>query len=296
MEKKILLVDGNSLMYKAFYASSIFLKKGIGYDKRGKPINALRTFSSMILNLLDKYNSPHALIAFDEKGLKTYRSEFSFYKANRKKMPDELISQKILIEEILDLAGIKKISSINLEADDIIGSIAKKYSKRNIKVDIVTSDKDLLQLVDENITVFISKTGVSDMVEYNHFNFKDIFFGLEPWQIVELKGIMGDKSDNLDGIKGIGEKTAIKLLNEFGSLDEVLNNYQNFSPSIRNKIEKGKDMSLNCRSIAKIITDDDIDIEFEKTKVGPIDRKGIISFLKEHSIYNLANKLEERWF
>lgn len=293
--KRALLIDGNALMYKAFYASYFLMEKGQGFDDHGRPINALRTFSMMILNLTEIFRDSNILVAFDEKGLQTYRTQHSFYKEGRSKMPEELIFQKPLITRVLELAGIEQISSPTLEADDIIGILAKRYASEGIEVDIVTSDKDLLQLVDNNINVHISKVGVSEMIEYTNDNFSDLFLGLKPSQVIDLKGIMGDSSDNLAGIKGIGEKGAIKLIHEYGTLENVIAHKYELSPGIAKKIEEGMELGLLCKSIATIMTEGDIDILFESLTVNTIDKFELISFLREYSIHSVANKLERLW-
>ncbi len=293
--KKVLLIDGNALMYKSFFASSFFLEQGQGLDAFGNPINALRTFSTMIYNLTDMFKEHHMLVAFDARGVNTYRSQYDFYKAGRSKTPQELIYQKPLIEEALDLAGIDRYSSVDYEADDIIGILAKKFANEDIIVDIITSDKDLLQLVDVNVNVHISKTGVSEMIEYNKSNFSDLYFGLTPEQVKDMKGIMGDSSDNLPGIKGIGEKGAVKLLLEHNSLEGVIEAVDSFTPAMKNKIIEGMETGILCKEIATIITEGELEIDFEQLKVGPADKVQLIGFLRNNSIHGLATKLEQKW-
>lgn len=293
--KKVLLIDGNALMYKSFFASAFFLKKGEGFDDRGNPINALRTFSTMILNLTEMFNEHNMLVAFDARGVKTYRSEHDFYKAGRSKMPEELIYQKPLIEEALDVAGIEHYASQDFEADDIIGILSKQFSSEGAQVDIITSDKDLLQLVDTNVNVHISKTGVSEMIEYNISNFGDLYYGLTPKQVIDMKGIMGDSSDNLPGIKGIGEKGAVKLLQEHGSLEKIIEVCETFTPGLTSKVKEGQEMGVLCKSIATIITEGDLDIQYEQLRVGPANREMLLKFFRYNSIHGLANKLERKW-
>ncbi len=293
--KKALLIDGNALLYKAFYASYFLLEKGEGLDNKGNPINALRTFSMMMMNLRSKFYTSHVLVAFDEKDLKTFRTKHSFYKDGRRKTPEELHYQKPLIEEFLTLFGLDFFSHNCFEADDIIGILAKKYSKEGIKVDIVTSDKDLLQLVDKNINVHISKKGVSEMTEYREDNFASLTNGLKPSQIKDLKGIMGDSSDNLKGIIGIGEKGAMTLLSEYETLENIIMNIDSLSPSIQKKVKDGKDLGILCKSIATIITDADLKIEFDDIFVKPLIKNELISFLKRNSLYNIAKRIEEKW-
>ncbi|BDU67453.1 MAG: hypothetical protein TYPL_1060 [Candidatus Tyloplasma litorale] len=295
-KKQVLLIDGNSLLYKSFYASYFLLEKQSGRDDRGNPINALRTFSTMIINLIEIFENANIFVAFDKKGLETYRTSFSFYKDNRKKMPEELIIQKPLIVEFLNMMGIKHFSSIKHEADDIIGILAKKFSKQNIKVEIITSDKDLLQLVDDNISIHISKTGVSEMINYNKFNFNELYYGLNPNQVIELKGIMGDSSDNLKGIKGIGEKGAVSLLKKYGTLENIYENKNELSNSLKSKLEEGIEMGRLCKKIATIMTNDDININFESLSFEIPSKDELINFLRYYSIHSLANKLERKWF
>lgn len=282
-------------MYKAFYASFFLLEKGEGFDDHGRPINALRTFSTMIFNLMDKFNNSKMIIAFDQKGLITYRSENNFYKAGRSKMPDELKSQTLLISKMIDLVGIKQISSPSLEADDIIGILSKKFSKEGREVEIITSDKDLLQLVDENTNVHISKVGVSKMIKYTLSNFKDLYYGLQPKQVIDLKGIMGDTSDNLIGIKGIGEKGAVKLLIEYGTFEEIIKHKEELTFSIQKKIDDGYEMGYLCKEIATIIIKGNLNINFDELTTETKNKKELIIFLREYSVHFLANKLEQKW-
>lgn len=293
--EKILLIDGNALMYKSYFASSFFLEKGQGLDDRGEPINALRTFSTMIFNLTEMFPTHKMLVAFDEYGIQTYRNKYEFYKAGRSKTPDELIRQKPLIRNALELANIEHYSSKEYEADDIIGILANKFSSDGNQVDIVTTDKDLLQLVDNNVNVYISKVGVSEMVEYNIDNFSKLYYGLTPEQVKDMKGIMGDSSDNLPGIKGIGEKGAVKLISEYGSLEKVIHSKDELSPSLQNKIVEGCEMGILCKDIATIITEGDLGIELEQLSVGPANKSDLLNFLKYNSIWGLANKLEKKW-
>ncbi len=293
--KKVLLIDGNALMFKSYFASSFLLDKGEGFDGAGNPINALRTFSMMILNLVEMYPEHHMLVAFDEFGATTYRTQYDFYKAGRSKTPAELISQIPLIREALDLAGIDWYSDKNYEADDIIGILSKDFSKDGYLVDIVTTDKDLLQLVDKNVNVHISKTGVSEMVEHTIDNFSNHYYGLTPEQVKDMKGIMGDPSDNLPGIKGIGEKGAVKLLEQYGCLEKVLESIEDFTPAMQKKIIEGKEMGLLSKEIATIITEGNLDIQMEQLTVGPANRSELLSFLRFKSIHGVANRLEKKW-
>ncbi len=293
--ERILLIDGNALMFKSYFASAFLLDKGEGLDKNNEAINALRTFSMMIFNLTEKFPQHKMLIAFDAHGAKTYRSEHSFYKDGRKPTPPELIRQIPLIIKAIELANIEWLSSMEHEADDIIGILASKFSNQGNLVDIITTDKDLLQLVAPRVNVYISKTGVSEMIKYTVENFADLYYGLEPKQVIDMKGIMGDSSDNLPGIKGIGEKGSVKLLLEHGSIENVIECADQFTPSMRNKIIEGKEMGMLCKNIATIITTGDLGVELEQLAVGPANKEDLVNFLKDNSIFGLANRLEKKW-
>jgi DNA polymerase-1 len=181
-----------------------------------------------------------------------------------------------------------------LEADDIIGTLSTRFSNQGIKVTIVTSDKDLLQLVNSNVKVLISKVGVSDMLEYNINNFKELNDGLNPSQIIDLKGIMGDNSDNLKGVKGVGPKTAINLLNEYKTLENIILNIDNLPKSLFDKFNIQSDDAFLCKKIATIIIDGDVKISLDEMKQGDINKKDLVKFLEYNSIYNVANIINKK--
>lgn len=304
MKKWSLLIDGNSLMYKAFHASYFsWLKEQEAKEKEAemhgldyvKPEanNAIRIFTMMMISLRKKFNNHNVLVAFDAKGVNTYRTKFDYYKAGRAKTPDDLYVQKPSILKVLNLLGFKHVEDKSLEADDIIGILSNRYSNKGINVDIVTGDKDLLQLVNSNVNVHISKKGVSEMTEYNNENFKELTNGLSPEQIKDLKGIMGDSSDNLSGIKGIGEKGALKLLNEYDTLEEVYENRTEFSASICKKIEEGYEHGLECKTIATIITDHSFELSYEETLVNNLNNRELANFLRSKNIFRLAEDIED---
>ena len=304
MEKKSLLIDGNALLYKAFHASyfpwlkeqerqkAIVEAAGQIYNKP-EANNAIRIFTMMMLSLKKQFNEHNILVAFDAMGVQTYRSKFNYYKAGRSKTPDDLYVQKPSIIKVLDLLGFEHIEDTRLEADDIIGILAKRFAKDEIQVDIVTGDKDLLQLVDKNINVYISKKGVSEMEKYTSYNFSSLMDGLSPEQVKDLKGIMGDNSDNLQGIKGIGEKGALKLLNEYKTLENIYINREQLTPSMCKKVEEGYEHGLECKSIATIITEHDIQMTYEQTSLNIFEKYELAGFLRSKNIFKLAEDIEK---
>lgn len=294
--EKILLIDGNSLVYKSFYATNFLKNKPQKEDEENiKPpimTNALHTFALTIIKIAETFNGEKICVAFDSKEKKTFRHEYDFYKAQRSKTPDELITQFSLIREFLDLYGITWIENPSYEADDLIGIIANYAQNKNFDVKILTSDKDLLQLVDQNISVFLSKKGVSELEEYNNSNFQEKFFGLSPLQIVDFKGIAGDKSDNIKGIDGIGEKTAIKLLKEYNNLENIYNNLYELSSSIQEKFKKNYSIGMQSKKLSKIITEDNnLNINLQMFDVKKIESEKMKLFLDKYKLKKVKNKI-----
>ena len=227
---KIVLIDSNSLINRAFYALPVM------QNNKGQFTNAVYGFISMLQRLIAEENPTHICAVFDEKE-KTFRNEiYEAYKANRKGMPDELGCQLPLLKDVLEAMDIKILSKEGYEADDIIGTLAKRFKQNTI---IVTGDKDCLQLVDDTTRVYLTRRGVTDIKEYNLVALSDE--GLKPWQIIELKGLAGDASDNIPGARGIGEKTARKLLNEYQSIENIYDNIYNITGKLKDKLLESKD-------------------------------------------------------
>ncbi|MGL4617314.1 MAG: 5'-3' exonuclease [Mycoplasmoidaceae bacterium] len=265
MNKKAIVIDGNSLLYRAYYATYKQLEFYKAHNL--KPLNALKLMLQIFFKLLylDKYD--YGVIAYDHKD-KTFRDDiFDDYKKNRKRTPQELIDQIPLIHEISKLFGFQFECVSGIEADDVVGSAAKFLSKNNIKVDVYTSDKDILQLVDENINVILFKKGISETLINSLDNFENLNEGLMPKQIPDFKGIAGDSSDNFIGVKGIGKKTAIKLLLEFNNIDGIYNNIDKIkSKAIQERLTQNKENAFKFRDLATIKTNyfNDRNIEYFK--------------------------------
>lgn len=289
---KIILLDGNSLSYRAFYAMPPFK------NKNGLYTNSVYGFVLMLDRILREVNPDYALVAFD-KGKKTFRhKEYSEYKGTREKTPLELIEQFGYIRQLLDSYGIKYEENDEYEADDILGSYAKKASKLGNEVIIVTGDRDLTQLADEKITIYFTKKGVTEIEKYTPEFIKEKY-NLNPKQIVDMKGLMGDKSDNIPGIAGVGEKTALKLLEEFETVENVLANIDKVSgKKLKEKLINGKQDAILSKNLATIYTDVKLENEIEDLTFNEnIEKKeqlfkklGFTSFLKKLS--NNKNKIE----
>ncbi|GGH13976.1 5'-3' exonuclease [Paenibacillus segetis] len=250
-QDRILLVDGMALMFRAFYASA-----ATGYIRRTKagiPTNAVYGFMRYFWDAVQKFNPTHIACCWDLGG-KTFRSgQFAAYKGNRSDAPDELIPQFDIIRDVMDSLDIPNISSVGYEADDCIGTLAAKFSEE-MDVLILTGDHDMLQLVSPKTSVIIMKKGVGNYMVYTPDSLMEEK-NLTPIQIIDLKGLMGDTSDNYPGVRGIGEKTALKLVQEYGSIEAILANLDGLTKSVRTKIEADLEMLHLCRGLAQIRCD-----------------------------------------
>lgn len=285
MIKKAVVIDGNSLMYRMFYATYNLAEYAINNNLI--PINAVKLMIETCYKI-KKLNYDYCFVAFDHDK-KTLRHEiFQDYKLGRKKMPPELASQIPLIKEALNILGFNILSLPKIEADDLIGSFCNLMNKKNVLVHVYSSDKDMLQLVNNNTHIHLIKTGITNTIIYTQENFSNLFFGLQPHQIPDYKGIVGDKSDNLTGIKGIGEKTGLKLILNFGSLENIYQNINKLSRSEQEKFIEYRETALLCKQLATIDINcltNEYDVNFFKAK--EINNKAMINFLRKYKIGGL---------
>ena len=287
---KIILLDGNSLSYRAFYAMPA-LK-----NKKGLYTNSVYGFTLMLERILEDTKPKYALVAFD-KGKETFRHKsYEAYKGTRDKTPTELVEQFGYVRELIESYGIKYEEHLDYEADDIIGSYAKIAEKAGLEVIIVSGDKDLTQLASDNITVYYTKRGVTE-IDYYTPEFINEKYGLTPQQIVDMKGLMGDKSDNIPGIPGVGEKTAIKLLTEYENVENVLENIDNISgKKLKERLTEGKEDAILSKKLATILTDVPVDNKIEdltfkedrEKKKELFEKLEFVSFLRKLSQENSA--------
>ncbi|MFU7514937.1 DNA polymerase I [Clostridium sp. HCS.1] len=258
--ERLLILDSNSLLNRAFYAIPELT------NSEGIHTNAVYGFVNMLFKMRDELKPDYIVAAFDKKGPTFRHKEYQEYKAGRKKMPPELAEQFPIVKEILNLLSITIYELEGFEADDIIGSLSKYAEKNNIEVFIVTGDKDALQLASDNINVIITKKGVSETAIYNYNSFIEEF-GVTPTQFIDVKGLMGDKSDNIPGVPGIGEKTAYKLIQTYGSIEEVLNNIDNISgKKVKDNLETYKEQAIFSKKLATIMTEVPIDFDLDDIK------------------------------
>ena len=280
---KIILLDGNSLSYRAFYAMPAL------QNKSGLYTNSVYGFTLMLERMLEDIKPKYALVAFD-KGKQTFRHKtYQDYKGTRDKTPSELVEQFGYVRELLDSYGIKYEEHFDYEADDIIGSYAKLAEKAGLEVIIIYGDKDLTQLASDNITIYYTRRGVTEVDHYTP-EFINEKYGLSPEQIIDMKGLMGDKSDNIPGVAGIGEKTAIKLLAEYKTVENVLDNIDNISgKKLKERLAEGKEDALLSKELATIFTEVPVENKLEdltfsenrSKKKELFEKLEFVSFLKK---------------
>ncbi|MEK4296979.1 5'-3' exonuclease [Paenibacillus sp. FSL R5-0914] len=248
---RVMLVDGMALLFRAFYATSYggYIRK----TKAGLPTNAVYGFLQYFFDAVSTFEPSHVVCCWD-MGKGTFRTEkYDGYKSNRIEAPLELIPQFDLVKDVVAELGVPNIGLAGYEADDCIGTLASCYSE-NSEVYILTGDHDMLQLIDENVKVVIMKKGRSN---YKVYDLAELLEekGLTPRQVIDLKGFMGDTSDNYPGVKGIGEKTALKLLTEYRTVEGVIENMHLLPKGVRTKIEADLDMLHLSRELAEIRCD-----------------------------------------
>ncbi|PLS03587.1 5'-3' exonuclease [Neobacillus cucumis] len=256
----LMLVDGMALLFRAFYATAVTGQFMI--NSKGIPTNGIHGFVKHLFTAVSSFKPSHLAVCWD-MGSKTFRSEiFADYKGNRGEAPIELIPQFDLVKEVVESFDIPNIGMSGFEADDCIGTIAHQM-KDIAHVSILTGDQDILQLLDEDISVILLKKGYGNY----HVHTPQTFFeekGIMPRQMIDLKALMGDPSDNYPGVKGIGEKTALKLLKEFEHVEGIITNLERLSKSHKSKIEQDLDMLHLSRILAEIKCDVPVTCELEK--------------------------------
>ena len=276
------IIDGNSLINRAFYALPLLT------NSQGEYSNAVYGFCNILSKLITENKVDNLIVTFDLKA-KTFRHElYADYKGTRKGMPDELAKQMPILKNMLKLMNIKILEKEGFEADDLIGTLSKRFNTKNY---IITGDRDSLQLISENTEVWLTKKGISEIEKINEVVLKEKY-GLKPCQIVDLKALMGDSSDNIPGVKGIGEKTAISLLNTYDNVENLYENIEDIKGKLQEKLVQGKDICYLSKILATIKTDVDINLSLNETKFKfPFDLS-VIDFFKHYEFKSLLNKPE----
>ncbi|MFS0780625.1 DNA polymerase I [Bacillus sp. 1P06AnD] len=280
-----MLIDGNSIAYRAFFALPL-----LNNDK-GVHTNAIYGFTMMLNKMIEEDKPTHILVAFDA-GKTTFRHEtFKEYKGGRQKTPPELSEQFPFIRELLDAYGVKRYELPNYEADDIIGTLSLQAEKAGYDVIVVSGDKDLTQLASEHTTVSITRKGITDIESYTPEHIEEKY-GLKPLQIIDMKGLMGDSSDNIPGIPGVGEKTALKLLHEFGSVEQVLASIDQVSgKKLKEKLEEHKDLAVISKQLATITREAPVEVTLDQLAYEGYETSKLAAMYKELGFNSLLEKM-----
>ncbi len=266
--KRAILIDGNNILFRSYYATAYSGR--IMKNSKGFPTNALFGFVSMINKIINEEKPEYIVVAFD-KG-KNFRHElYKNYKDGRIETPADLLEQFPVAKKILEYLGIKHLEIDNYEADDIIGTFAKMADEDKLyDATIISSDKDLLQLISSDVNVKLLKQ--KDYILMNEKTFKELY-GIDPIKIIDLKSLEGDKSDNIPGVSGIGEKTALSLLQKYESLEGIYDNIDSIQGKLKEKLINDKENAFFSKRLATIYKDIDLGIKFEDLKIGEIDEE-----------------------
>ena len=280
--KRLFLIDGNSFCYRAFYAIRHLS------NSKGQPTNAVFGFISMLKKIIKDEKPDMIAIAFDLKGPTFRHEKYEDYKSTRKPMPDDLVSQLPLIKKFVSICNIACYEKKGYEADDVLATLTHKAKSNGIDTFIATGDKDMLQLVDPHVKVYNPQ---KEGLIYDEKAVK-AKYGVAPDKITDLMALMGDKSDNIPGVPGIGEKTAVELMKKFGSLEEILKNTEKVkSPSQKNKLEQAKDLAKLSKDLATVKHDVPIEINLEDLVVKEPDNEALIEFFKELEFKKLLKEV-----
>lgn len=290
-KKRLVLLDGYSLMFRAYYATAY--RGNLMQTSTGIYTNAIYGFYAMTNKLLT--SEEYTFVALDA-GSQTFRhQEFPEYKGTRKPIDQELISQIPLVKRYLDILNIRRFETLDYEADDLLASVATKFYDDFDEIVIVSGDRDLLQLVNDKVKVLLPLRGTSEFDEYNIDNFYEKM-SIYPNQVTDYKGMVGDTSDNLPGIKGIGDKTAVKLLNEYQTLENILENLDNLKGKVKENFEEYKEIGLKCKYLATLKRDVKIVYSKEDLRLEKYDVDDLTNFLKELEFNSFLRELNKKTF
>ena len=284
MEKRLIIIDGNSIINRAFYALPDMS------NSEGLKTNAIFGFVRMMFKIIEDYQPTHMSVAFDKKAPTFRHKQYADYKAGRKKMLDELAQQLQPLKDLLDKFNINRLELEGYEADDLIGTVARLGEENDFKVYIVTGDKDAIQLASHKTTTLITKKGVGEVEEYDYDSVLERY-EMTPTQFIDLKGLMGDKSDNIPGVPGVGEKTGIKLLKQYSTIENLIEHTDELKGSIKKKIEENKDLALMSKELATIITNVPIEVKLEDLEYGDYNKDDVVEKFKEFGFTSLITKL-----
>lgn len=282
---KLILIDGNSIANRAFYALPLLS------NSSGLHTNAVFGFTTMLLRLIEEQKPTHFLVAFDAGKITFRHADYKEYKGGRAKTPSELSEQFPLIKELLQAFQIAQFELAGYEADDIIGTMSRLAADQDAEVVIVTGDKDMLQLASDKVTIALTRKGISEVELYDPAYIQERY-GFEPDKIKDLKGLMGDSSDNIPGIPGVGEKTALKLLHEYGSLEEVVAHASEIKGKLGEKVQTHVEDAVMSKELATIFREVPVEISWEAQKYDGYDGQALASVFRKLEFKSLLEKMD----
>lgn len=284
--KRLAVIDGKSVFYRGYYAMP-----GLSLPD-GTPTGGVFGFASLAIELIKKLEPDYVAVAWDKKGtnIRKRREIYPEYKAGRKKAPDDFYAQLPLLFELLEAFGWPLYELDDYEADDILGAFAKQATEKGIETCLLTSDLDALQLISPTTKVFALKNGLSNLEEFDveHFESK---YGIDVEQFLDLKSLKGDSSDNLPGVPGVGEKTAIQLLQEYKTLDNIYANIDNIKPTVAKKLVAGKDLAYISKEVGRIWTDAPVQLDWDVADINDINLPGVAEILRKFEFSSLVRRL-----
>jgi DNA polymerase-1 len=292
MPPTLYLIDGHALAYRTYFALTAASGGGDRWQtSSGEPTAGIYGFASVLLRILDQETPDYLAVAFDTG--RTFRDDyFPAYKATRAKMPDDLRPQIERIRQLVDAFNIPRLEVEGYEADDVIGSVARQAAEQGLGVKIITGDRDLLQLVSERIIVNLAGNKLSEAKDYTPELVK-AYLGVRPEQIVDYKALVGDPSDNIPGVAGIGEKTAVSLLQTYPTLDDIYAHLEELPTRIRTRLEAGKDSAYLSRKLAQIVTDVPISLDLSRARVALADPQPVEELFRELEFRSLVGRLAD---
>ncbi|MFQ5943895.1 MAG: DNA polymerase I [Anaerolineales bacterium] len=289
---RLYLIDGHALAYRAYFALTRGGDPARWMTTSGEPTAGTYGFTSVILRLLEQESPEYLAVSFDVG--KTFRDEmFAEYKGTREKMPDDLRLQIKRIREVVAAFGIPILEAEGFEADDVLGTVAKRVGADGVQVIILTGDRDLLQLVDDQVVIRLAGQKLSEAIDYGPKQVKDKY-KLDPAQLVDLKAMVGDKSDNIPGVAGVGEKTATSLLQDYDDLEGIYAHIEDIPPRFSNKLEAGKEEAELSRKLGEIVTDVPLDFNLESCRAQGYDRDRIVAIFRELEFRTLLDRLAKQ--
>lgn len=284
----LVIIDGHAIAHRAYHSIPPL-------SLNGQPVNALYGFYSMILSSIDQLKPDYLLVCLDSPGPNFRNEEFIGYRAKRKPADHDLISQLPLLSQTLEKTGIPSVSMGGFEADDLIGTLAKKAQKKKFidQITIITGDKDLMQLVNKKVSLFVPVRGLSETKTYRSEDVKEKL-GVLPSQVIDLKALMGDMSDNYPGVTGIGPKTAIDLLDKYQTLDNIYEHLDEIGDSVKEKLIKDKNNAYLSQKLATIVKNIPLKFKFKSARLNDEKFHGLLSLFEEYNFKSLSSRLKRK--